>query len=409
MAESEIKWIKLSTGIFDNDKIKQIEALPDGDSLIVIWLKLLVLAGEKNDGGAVYFTKTIPYSDQMLSVAFRRPLPTVQLALRTFESFGMIEIINDFIMLPNWEKYQNVDGMERVREQAKKRMRNFRARQRLGVTSEGENCVYCGKPAETVDHIVPICKGGQDIVENLVPCCKSCNSSKTKKDLVDFLNDSFYMPTQNVDHDLVRKNEKLMAFVEWDERTHRYTDVTQRYADVTHQNKNKIENKIENKKYPPALIEKDINNEGFIQDAAVEEKENVSVNVQAAAAENPKTSVCTLVGKAWNKTGFPKVRSFPVNSPRGEAISALNEQYGTETMLAAIEKAKQSEFLNELGDRVTLDWFLKPEHFQKIIEGQYDRKWERMGVEPQIGPNGVKLSQERDGLDDEMDRIFGGS
>ena len=243
MAESEIKWIKLSTGIFDNDKIKQIEALPDGDSLIVIWLKLLVLAGEKNDGGAVYFTKTIPYSDQMLSVAFRRPLPTVQLALRTFESFGMIEIINDFIMLPNWEKYQNVEGMERVREQAKIRMRNFRARQRLGVTSEGENCVYCGKPAETVDHIVPICKGGQDIAENLVPCCKSCNSSKTKKDLVDFLNDSFYMPTQNVDHDLVRKNEKLMAFVEWDERTHRYTDVTQRYTDVTHQNKNKSKNK----------------------------------------------------------------------------------------------------------------------------------------------------------------------
>lgn len=324
MAESEIKWIKLSTGIFDNDKIKQIEALPDGDSLIVIWLKLLVLAGEKNDGGAVYFTKTIPYSDQMLSVAFRRPLPTVQLALRTFESFGMIEIINDFIMLPNWEKYQNVDGMERIREQNRIRQARKREKERL-----------------------------------LLDEC--------------------------------------------------HVTVTDMSREVTHQNKNKIENKIENKKYPPALIEKDINNEGFIQDAAVEEKENVSVNVQAAAAENPKTSVCTLVGKAWNKTGFPKVRSFPVNSPRGEAISALNEQYGTETMLAAIEKAKQSEFLNELGDRVTLDWFLKPEHFQKIIEGQYDRKWERMGVEPQTGPNGVKLSQERDGLDDEMDRIFGGS
>lgn len=131
MAESEIKWIKLSTGIFDNDKIKQIEALPDGDSLIVIWLKLLVLAGEKNDGGAVYFTKTIPYSDQMLSVAFRRPLPTVQLALRTFESFGMIEIINDFIMLPNWEKYQNVEGMDRVREQNRIRQARKREKERL--------------------------------------------------------------------------------------------------------------------------------------------------------------------------------------------------------------------------------------------------------------------------------------
>lgn len=145
------------------------------------------------------------------------------------------------------------------------------------------------------------------------------------------------------------------------------------------------EKEIDDKKYPPAFIEKDINNEGIIHDAVAEEKENVSVNVQAAAAENPKTSVCTLVGKAWNKTGFPKVRSFPVKSPRGEAISALSAQYGTETILAAIEKAKQSEFLNELGDRVTLDWFLQPEHFQKIIEGQYDRKWERRGGEPKSG------------------------
>lgn len=145
------------------------------------------------------------------------------------------------------------------------------------------------------------------------------------------------------------------------------------------------EKEIDNKKYQSPVIEKDINNEGNIHDAVAEEKESVSVNVQAAAAENPKTSVCTLVGKAWNKTGFPKVRSFPVKSPRGEAISALSAQYGTETILAAIEKAKQSEFLNELGDRVTLDWFLQPEHFQKIIEGQYDRKWERRGGEPKSG------------------------
>lgn len=144
------------------------------------------------------------------------------------------------------------------------------------------------------------------------------------------------------------------------------------------------EKEIDNKKYPPAFIEKDINNEGIIHDAVAEE-EKVSVIVQAAAAENPKTSVCTLVGKAWNKTGFPKVRSFPVKSPRGEAITALSAQYGTGTILAAIEKAKQSEFLNELGDRVTLDWFLQPEHFQKIIEGQYDRKWERRGGEPKSG------------------------
>ena len=51
---SEIKWIKLQTDIFDNRKIKQLERLPDGDTLIVIWLKILVLAGSVNVGGLVY-------------------------------------------------------------------------------------------------------------------------------------------------------------------------------------------------------------------------------------------------------------------------------------------------------------------------------------------------------------------
>ena len=56
---AEVKWIKLSSNIFDNTKIKQIEVLPDGDTIIVIWVKLLCLAGNINDNGFVYLTKEI--------------------------------------------------------------------------------------------------------------------------------------------------------------------------------------------------------------------------------------------------------------------------------------------------------------------------------------------------------------
>lgn len=62
---AEVKWIKIATEIFDNRKIKQIENLPDGDSIIVIWFKLLCLAGNINDNGMVYFTQEIPYTEQM--------------------------------------------------------------------------------------------------------------------------------------------------------------------------------------------------------------------------------------------------------------------------------------------------------------------------------------------------------
>lgn len=134
---SEAKWIKLQTNIFDNRKIRQIEHLPDGDSLIVIWLKILVLAGATNDNGNIYFTPEIPYTDQLLATEFNRPLSTVQFALQTFERFGMIEIINEIIHVSNWERYQNVEGMEKVREQTRQRVAAFRERKALecNVTS----------------------------------------------------------------------------------------------------------------------------------------------------------------------------------------------------------------------------------------------------------------------------------
>jgi predicted phage replisome organizer len=60
---AEVKWIKIATDIFDNQKIKIIESMPEGDAIIVIWFKILMLAGNVNDGGSVYFTKDIPYTD----------------------------------------------------------------------------------------------------------------------------------------------------------------------------------------------------------------------------------------------------------------------------------------------------------------------------------------------------------
>jgi len=128
---AEIKWIKLSTDIFDNRKIKQIETMPDGDALVVIWLKLLILAGEVNDGGAVYFTHDIPYTDQLLATQFNRPLSTVQLALKTFKSFGMIDIVDDLILVSNWERYQNIEGMEKIREQTRKRVQKYRENKQI--------------------------------------------------------------------------------------------------------------------------------------------------------------------------------------------------------------------------------------------------------------------------------------
>lgn len=129
---SEVKWIKVSTEMFSNNrKIKQIEVMPEGDAILVIWLKLLLLAGNINDGGAIYITPEIPYTDEMLANELRRPLTTVRLALNTFEHFGMIEIVDDILHLSSWEKYQSVDKLAEIREQTRQRVAKCREKKQL--------------------------------------------------------------------------------------------------------------------------------------------------------------------------------------------------------------------------------------------------------------------------------------
>jgi predicted phage replisome organizer len=133
---ADVKWIKITTDVFDDDKILLIESLPEADSIIVIWFKLLCLAGKQNNSGVFIMGERIAYTDQMLATIFRRKESTVQLALQTFEQFGMIERIDGVITIPNWGKHQNLDQIESKKEYMKKYMQEYRAKQKL--ISKGE-------------------------------------------------------------------------------------------------------------------------------------------------------------------------------------------------------------------------------------------------------------------------------
>jgi predicted phage replisome organizer len=136
---AEVKWIKLCTDVFDDEKILLIESMPEADSIIVIWFKLLCLAGKQNNGGVFALNDKIFYTDEMLAAIFRRPINVVRLALSTFDSFGMVEIINNVYTIPNWEKHQNIDGMEKIKEQNRERKRLQRARQKQSLLGESRD------------------------------------------------------------------------------------------------------------------------------------------------------------------------------------------------------------------------------------------------------------------------------
>lgn len=128
---AEVKWIKITTDMFDDEKIRLIESMPEGDAILVTWIKLLTLAGKTNDNGTIYLTETIPYTEDMLSTICRRPLQIIRLALQTFEKLEMIAIENGIINIVNWEKHQNIERLQQIREQTRTRVARFREKQRL--------------------------------------------------------------------------------------------------------------------------------------------------------------------------------------------------------------------------------------------------------------------------------------
>lgn len=130
---AEVKWIKIVTDIFDDEKMLLIESLPSADSIMVIWFKLLCLAGKTNNSGVFIFNERIPYTDEMLASIFRRDVNTVRLALHTFEEYGMVEIIDNIITIPNWGKHQSLDAYERKKLRDRERIAKKRAEQKALV------------------------------------------------------------------------------------------------------------------------------------------------------------------------------------------------------------------------------------------------------------------------------------
>ncbi|HZJ96731.1 MAG TPA: phage replisome organizer N-terminal domain-containing protein [Oligella sp.] len=126
---ADVKWIKIVSDIFDDEKILLIEQMPESESLIVIWFKLLCLAGKQNNSGVFMINERITYTDEMLAAIFRRKVDVVRMAIKVYEQFGMIEIIDGVITIPNWGKYQNFDKIDLKNEYMRKYMQTYRQKQ----------------------------------------------------------------------------------------------------------------------------------------------------------------------------------------------------------------------------------------------------------------------------------------
>lgn len=128
---SDIKWIKIKTDIFSDEKIMYILSKKQGDELVMIWFRMLCLAGRSNSGGCLMMNDNMPYNADMLVSVLNKSKKTVETAINLFQELGMIEIDQNRIYISNWEKHQNVDKMTDLKEYNRLAAQRSRERKKL--------------------------------------------------------------------------------------------------------------------------------------------------------------------------------------------------------------------------------------------------------------------------------------
>lgn len=223
---ADVKWIKLCTDVFDDEKIILIDALPERDGVLVIWFKLLCMAGKQNNGGVFMLNDKIAYTDEMLATIFRRPINTVRLALNTFEQFGMIEIINNTITIPNWEKHQNLKQLEQAREQTRKRVAKYREKQKL--LAGGEDCNGTSNVTVTQTDKKRIDKDKNRIEEDVVVDATTDDGDDTENKLQNF--DGLFLTENQLAHLL--NIMKLEVFNRYIAKAKEYPNIKNPYQTI---------------------------------------------------------------------------------------------------------------------------------------------------------------------------------
>lgn len=130
---NDVKWVKLTTDMFDNRKIKHLRRLPDGNNIVLIWVMLLTMAGRCNSNGMIFLTENIPYTPKMLADELDFEENTVILALQALENLDMIMTDGKFFSIAGWEEYQSADKLAEIRAKDRERKRLKKAQEKAAL------------------------------------------------------------------------------------------------------------------------------------------------------------------------------------------------------------------------------------------------------------------------------------
>lgn len=149
-------WIKVMCNILDHRKIKMIRKSPEGNTLVLLWLLLLVESGKCNRGGYLMIANNIPYSEETISMITDIPLSTVRLGLSIFKELGMIDQRdNNTIYISNWTRYQSEDKLEARRRTDRLRQQRYRRKKRNKLLLETSGKMDCDSHVSMSRDVTP--------------------------------------------------------------------------------------------------------------------------------------------------------------------------------------------------------------------------------------------------------------
>lgn len=133
---SNIKWVKLYTSILNDDELLAIQMLPEGPTIWMLWIKLLVLAGTLNTGGVLMLKGGFPYTDDLLSEKFHIKKQTIRAGIKVLRDYKLLDEVNGCLAIANWKKYQAEERLEKIRVKDKERKRKSREEQKRIQSAE---------------------------------------------------------------------------------------------------------------------------------------------------------------------------------------------------------------------------------------------------------------------------------
>lgn len=110
----QVGWIKISTDIFSNRKIKILLKEKDGDTYFRLWIQILTIAGECNRNGGLYISDNVPFKIEDFTNIIGKSSKTFTKVFQKFIDLGMLIYKDNTYFVKNWNKYQSIEKLNKI-------------------------------------------------------------------------------------------------------------------------------------------------------------------------------------------------------------------------------------------------------------------------------------------------------